>query len=127
MTQVGLALALVGLSFGTPSPERLLPISLAALLVAFFSASQDIVIDAYRRETLAENELGLGSALYVNGYRVGMLLAGGGGLILADGWSVPADVPADGRRSCSAAIIVSIACRPSRRCPKAGRARSWTR
>ena len=74
------------LSFAEPSPERLLPISIAALLVAFFSASQDIVIDAYRRETLAEAELGLGSALYVNGYRVGMLLAGGGGLILAD-WS----------------------------------------
>ena len=47
-------------------------------------ASQDIVIDAYRRESLSENELGLGSALYVNGYRVGMLLASGGGLILAD-------------------------------------------
>jgi PAT family beta-lactamase induction signal transducer AmpG len=42
------------------------------------------VIDAYRRETLHEEELGLGSALYVNGYRIGMLLAGGGGLILAD-------------------------------------------
>jgi PAT family beta-lactamase induction signal transducer AmpG len=42
------------------------------------------VVDAYRRESLTDNELGLGSALYVNGYRVGMLLAGGGGLILAD-------------------------------------------
>ena len=82
--QVALAGALIVLSFAQPSPERLLPISIAALLVSFFSASQDIVIDAYRRETLAENELGLGSALYVNGYRVGMLLAGGGGLILAD-------------------------------------------
>jgi len=57
--------------------------------VAFFSASQDIVVDAYRRESLADAELGLGSALYVNGYRVGMLLAGGGGLILADLTSFP--------------------------------------
>ena len=89
VTQVGLAAALVGLSFADPSPGRLLPISAAALLVAFFSASQDIVVDAYRRETLAEEELGLGSALYVNGYRVGMLLAGGGGLILADQLSFP--------------------------------------
>jgi PAT family beta-lactamase induction signal transducer AmpG len=88
--QVAVAGALVGLSFAQPSPDHLLYISIAALLVAFFSASQDIVIDAYRRETLAEDELGLGSALYVNGYRVGMLLAGGGGLILADMISFPA-------------------------------------
>lgn len=82
--QLALAGSLFALSFARPTPEHLLPISLAALLVAFFSATQDIVIDAYRRETLADAELGLGSALYVNGYRLGMLLAGGGGLILAD-------------------------------------------
>ncbi|HYH41735.1 MAG TPA: MFS transporter, partial [Burkholderiales bacterium] len=87
--QVGLAGALAGLSFANPSPGDLFWISCAALLVAFFSASQDIVIDAHRRETLKEDELGLGSALYVNGYRVGMLLAGGGGLILADALSFP--------------------------------------
>ncbi len=86
VVQLALAGALFALSLVQPSPHALLPISAAALLVAFFSASQDIVIDAYRRETLEEAELGLGSALYVNGYRVGMLLAGGGGLILAD-WS----------------------------------------
>jgi MFS transporter, PAT family, beta-lactamase induction signal transducer AmpG len=89
VTQVAVAAALVVLSFAQPSPDHLLYISMAALLVAFFSASQDIVIDAYRRETLKEDELGLGSALYVNGYRVGMLLAGGGGLILADVLSFP--------------------------------------
>lgn len=59
-------------------------LAVAALLVTFFSASQDIVVDAYRREDLADAELGLGSSLYVNGYRVGMLLASGGGLIMAD-------------------------------------------
>jgi PAT family beta-lactamase induction signal transducer AmpG len=52
--------------------------------VTFFSASQDITIDAYRREDLPDEELGLGSSFYVNGYRVGMLLASGGGLIMAD-------------------------------------------
>ena len=56
-------------------------------VVTFFSATQDIVVDAYRREDLADKELGLGSSLYVNGYRVGMLLAGGGGLI--DSSSIP--------------------------------------
>jgi PAT family beta-lactamase induction signal transducer AmpG len=59
-------------------------VAFAAFLVTFFSASQDIVVDAYRREDLSDEELGLGSSLYVNGYRVGMLLAGGGGLIMAD-------------------------------------------
>lgn len=84
LTQLALAAALAALSFARPLPDNLLFVSVAALLVAFFSASQDIVVDAYRRESLADAELGLGSALYVNGYRVGMLLAGGGGLILAD-------------------------------------------
>ncbi len=61
-------------------------VALAAFFVTLFSASQDIVIDAYRREDLSDEELGLGSSLYVAGYRIGMLLASGGGLILADHW-----------------------------------------
>ena len=84
VAQTGLVVALFALSYARPQSGDLLVISIAALVVAFFSASQDIVIDAYRRESLSDLELGLGSALYVNGYRVGMLLAGGGGLILAD-------------------------------------------
>jgi PAT family beta-lactamase induction signal transducer AmpG len=83
-TQLALAAALAALSLAQPTPNHLLWISAASLIVAFFSASQDIVIDAYRRESLSDDELGLGSALYVNGYRIGMLLAGGGGLIIAD-------------------------------------------
>ena len=82
--QLALAAALAALSLTQPTPDHLLWISVASLIVAFFSASQDIVIDAYRRESLNDDELGLGSALYVNGYRIGMLLAGGGGLIIAD-------------------------------------------
>jgi PAT family beta-lactamase induction signal transducer AmpG len=89
LTQAALAGALVALSFSRPADGDLVAVSLAALLVAFFSASQDIVVDAYRRESLTDLELGLGSAMYVNGYRVGMLLAGGGGLILADWLSFP--------------------------------------
>lgn len=81
--QIALIAALLLLSFTKPAVA---PVWLAftALLVTFFSASQDIVIDAYRREALADDEQGLGASLYVNGYRVGMLLASGGGLILAD-------------------------------------------
>lgn len=69
---------------GADPAENPLMLSLSAFLVTFFSASQDIVVDAYRREDLADKELGLGSSLYINGYRTGMLLASGGGLILAD-------------------------------------------
>lgn len=84
LMQLSVAGALLLLSMTQPSADHLWLVMLAGLLVSFFAASQDIVIDAYRRESLADSELGLGSALYVNGYRVGMLLAGGGGLILAD-------------------------------------------
>ncbi len=81
--QVALMAALVWLGYSNPASNPWM-LAAVAFLVTFFSASQDIVVDAYRREDLADEELGLGSSLYVNGYRVGMLLAGGGGLILAD-------------------------------------------
>lgn len=84
LMQIALAGALFLLGSAQPTADHLWLVMVAGLLVSFFSASQDIVVDAYRRESLGESELGLGSALYVNGYRVGMLLAGGGGLILAD-------------------------------------------
>ena len=52
--------------------------------VAFFSASQDIVLDAYRRELLPDVELGLGNAIHVQAYRFSGLVPGALGLILAD-------------------------------------------
>ncbi len=60
-----------------------------ALIVAFASASQDIVIDAYRVEILEEHQLGAGAAVIVLGYRIGMLVSGAGALYLADffGWA----------------------------------------
>ena len=83
VAQLCLTGAIAGLGLTNPVANPWL-VALAAFLVAFFSASQDIVVDAYRREDLADDELGLGSSLYVTGYRVGMLLASGGGLIMAD-------------------------------------------
>ncbi len=83
LAQLALVFSLLGFSLTHPA-EDLWLLAFIALLVTFFSASQDIVVDAYRREDLSDRELGLGAALYVNGYRMGMLLAGGGGLILAD-------------------------------------------
>jgi PAT family beta-lactamase induction signal transducer AmpG len=83
VAQVLLICSIAILGFTNPSKSPWM-VAVAAFLVTFFSASQDIVVDAYRREDLADEELGLGSSLYVNGYRVGMLLASGGGLIMAD-------------------------------------------
>jgi len=58
-----------------------------AITLAFFSASQDIAIDAWRIEINEEKELGLGAALYVTGYRIALLAAGAGALVMADIYS----------------------------------------
>ncbi len=84
--QILLVLSIAGLGFTEPGRNPLYVI-FAAILVTFFSATQDIIVDAFRRESLPDEELGLGSSLYINGYRVGMLLASGGGLIMADALS----------------------------------------
>ena len=59
-------------------------IAYLASVVAFFSASQDIVLDAYRREILLDTELGLGNVVHVNAYKIAGLIPGSLSLILAD-------------------------------------------
>lgn len=72
-------------AMGMLDPLTQLPaIAAVAALVAFLSASQDIVIDAYRREILPDNEQGLGSAMHVNAYKVSGMVPGALSLILAD-------------------------------------------
>jgi MFS transporter, PAT family, beta-lactamase induction signal transducer AmpG len=71
--------------FGELHPRQdLWTIAYLAAAVAFFSASQDIVLDAFRREILPDVELGLGNAIYVNAYRISSLVPGALALILAD-------------------------------------------
>ena len=83
LTQV--ALLVVIASLGGFSPQNDLGIIvLLATLLAFLSATQDIVLDAYRRELLLDNELGLGNAVHVNAYRIAGLIPGSLSLILAD-------------------------------------------
>jgi PAT family beta-lactamase induction signal transducer AmpG len=53
-------------------------------IISFFGASQDIVIDAYRRELLADDELGTGTSFFVNAYRLSSLVPGSLALILSD-------------------------------------------
>ncbi len=81
--QIALILGISCLAMTNPAHSPW-SVALVALFVAFFSASQDIAVDAYRRDLLRDEELGLGSALAVNGYRVAMLVAGALAAILAD-------------------------------------------
>jgi len=82
-TQIALFVAIGAM--GMLDPQQHLPaIAFMASLIAFLSASQDIVIDAYRRELLPDNEQGLGSAVHVNAYKVAGMVPGALSLILAD-------------------------------------------
>ena len=82
LCQTGLMLALLALADSNPAaaPGTL---AVTALLVSFCSASQDIVVDAYRVESLDAPQFGAGAATYVLGYRLGMLISGAGALYLA--------------------------------------------
>ncbi|MES2299534.1 MAG: AmpG family muropeptide MFS transporter [Pseudomonadota bacterium] len=83
LTQV-LLLVAIGL-MGMLDPHTQLPLIVAATsVVAFLSASQDVVLDAYRREILTDDEQGLGGAVFVNAYKVANLVPGSLALILAD-------------------------------------------
>ncbi|MBF0178458.1 MAG: AmpG family muropeptide MFS transporter [Magnetococcales bacterium] len=82
-------LALMGsiLMLGTSDPSGApLQTAMWALAVAFWSATQDIVIDAYRVECLEERQFGAGAAMIVLGYRLGMVASGAGALYLATFW-----------------------------------------
>jgi len=72
-------------SFGFVEPRsQLIVVAIISTIIAFFSASQDIVIDAYRRELLSDYELGIGNAIHVNAYKISSLIPGSLALILAD-------------------------------------------
>lgn len=83
ITQLGCMFFMFSMAFLKPNISVTL-IAYGAAALAFFSASQDIVLDAYRRELLEDRELGLGNSMYMNGYRAMAFIPGGLGLILAD-------------------------------------------
>jgi PAT family beta-lactamase induction signal transducer AmpG len=82
-TQVGL-LFVIGALGGLDPRANIWPILWLAALLALLSATQDIAIDAFRREILKDEELGLGNAVHVNAYRIAGLIPGSLSLILAD-------------------------------------------
>ena len=87
IAQICLVAGIAAMAFGSP---RQYPLAMGALalLVAFASASQDIVVDAYRTDVLHEKERGAGAAVFVMGYRIAMIVSGAAALILSDriGW-----------------------------------------
>jgi PAT family beta-lactamase induction signal transducer AmpG len=83
MSQIALGLAIFALAGADPARDVMLTAALA-LGVTFLSATQDIVIDAWRVEILAAREQGAGAAAVQLGYRVGMLVSGAGALYIAD-------------------------------------------
>ncbi|MBI5212071.1 MAG: MFS transporter [Nitrospirae bacterium] len=87
ITQIALMLGIAAMAFNSPKQAPML-IAAFALVVAFSSASQDIVIDAYRTDVLREKERGSGAAVFVMGYRIAMLVSGALALIMSDhiGW-----------------------------------------
>lgn len=87
--QLGLMVSIATLGFSQPEVTPVLT-AVCALSVAFFSASQDIVIDAYRIEILDSDEQGAGAAMTQAGYRLGAIVAGAGALFLAEqiDWSI---------------------------------------
>lgn len=88
ITQLGLLVSLPAFGFFHPQLD-IRTIVYFCVLVAFLSASQDVVLDAYRRELLPDYELGLGNAVHVNAYKIASLVPGSLSLILADhmAWS----------------------------------------
>jgi len=83
LTQIALLATIAGLGFLDPV-EQIWTIAYCCAFIAFLSATQDIVLDAYRREILPDEELGLGNSIHVNAYRIAGLVPGSLSLILAD-------------------------------------------
>ncbi|HCZ14268.1 MAG TPA: AmpG family muropeptide MFS transporter [Candidatus Accumulibacter sp.] len=83
LSQVGLLLS-IGLLGGFSPSTNLTPVIWLSVALAFLSATQDVALDAFRREILRDEELGLGNSVHVNAYRVAGLVPGSLSLILAD-------------------------------------------
>ena len=94
VAQGAIILAIIGMSSINPaaSDSSLAWMALAAVLLGFSSATQDIVIDAYRIESAPVDLQALMSATYIAGYRIGMLAAGAGSLFLADWFGTSTEV-----------------------------------
>jgi len=83
ISQILIILTMVGI-YSIDISTQLIPLGILCLMLSFFSATQDILVDSYRRENVSEKHLPLASSLYVIGYRVAMSVIGSLGFILSD-------------------------------------------
>ena len=86
LSQIMLMAAIFGLALSGPQNSPLAVVAGAALLVAVASATQDILIDAFRVESLNNSEQAAGMAAYVAAYRIGMLVSTAGTLYVVSAW-----------------------------------------
>ena len=87
LTQISIGIFLYLLATISPNSESLITFAVCALFVSFFSASQDIVVDAYRIEIAPVESQGILTAGYQFGYRVAILVSGAGALYIADSYT----------------------------------------
>ena len=99
-SQLLLIVAILLLALTDPARSPLF-VALGALLVAAMSSTQDIVVDAFRVESLPESEQAAGMASYVAAYRIGMLVSTAGALFLVSGFE-STGIARDHRRGCGA-------------------------
>jgi PAT family beta-lactamase induction signal transducer AmpG len=88
ISQLLLVVSIAAMSLHDPK-KGLQLLAINALFIAFFSATQDIAVDAYRVDALKEREMGVGASLHVLGYRIALILTGGLALVLADRMAWP--------------------------------------
>lgn len=85
LMQIALVITLIIMAFLNPQTHTVL-LGVIALIAAFFSATQDIGIDAYRTDLLKPDERGLGAAMVTIGYRVALIISGGLAMVIAAKW-----------------------------------------
>jgi PAT family beta-lactamase induction signal transducer AmpG len=88
MTQIGLLILIAAMGQLDPT-KSLKMMAVVAFCIAIFSASQDIVLDAFRREYLTDEELGLGTGIWMNAWRFGMFASTGTAFLLSDSIGYP--------------------------------------
>ncbi len=88
LMQIALLVAIAAMALHDPGTSLRL-LSVNAFMLAFFSASQDVAIDAYRTDVLDEREMGAGASVFVLGYRIALLVSGAFAFMLADRLSWP--------------------------------------
>ncbi len=122
LTQLALAAALYAIAAVSPA-DAIRGFALLAVLIAFVSASQDVVIDAYRTDLLPAGERGLGSSTSVLGYRLAMIVSGGVAFIWVDptqggGWSWPQVYRLMAGLMVAAAVLSLLLLPPLRNAPR---------